>query len=661
MSNRSSVVSSTVSIFIVLAAFCGTVLADNQPPQWMRQASAHAVPAYEKDVPAVVLHDEQQVTLGTDGKLVTTENFAIKLLNREGRHFAIARAFYLVSAGKVRSIEAWLIRTDGSVKTYEKNAILDIIADQDDVYNEGRIKVIDASEEVDKGHVFGYTVVTEDLPLFYQDNWQFQDRLPTLVSRYSLNLPQGWKASSITFNNGSEVKPQVSGTSYSWEMRNLPPIPPEPLSPAVQNLAPRIAVNYSPDNTTQSVNRTFADWLAVSRWATAIFEPQVIIDDNIAIKARELTANAKTELEKIQAIGTYVQNLQYISIDIGVAHGNGYKPRASNLVLSRGYGDCKDKANLMRAMLRILKIDAYPVVIYSGDPTFVREEWASPRQFNHCIIAVKVSDGTLSPTVMNHAKLGRLLIFDATDPYTPVGDLPDYLQGSLALIVAGESGGLSKMPVAPPESDLLDRQIEVSLNESGAITGKIRERTTGQTSAYFRRELRGMSAGDYRKAIEGWLTRGATGAQLVNMSSKDKQAEAGFDLDVEFSAPRYGQVMQNRLLVFKPVIVGRRNAVFLTDPKRTNPIELDSNSMRETVTFLLPQGFVVDEVPNAVTLETAFGKYSTKYENKDGKLIFTRSITMNRGTISPDKYSGVKDFFTKILDAEQSPVVLIKK
>jgi transglutaminase-like putative cysteine protease len=653
--------------FIFLAVLAGSICvfdspayADSQPPPWMRQAAAATIPTYEKDVPAVVLHDEQQVTLGTDGKLVTVENFAVKLLNREGRRYAIARAFYLVSAGKIRNIEAWLIRSDGTTKSYEKGSIVDIIADPEDVYNEGRIKLIDATGEVDTGHVFGYTVVSEDLPLFYQDTWQFQDRLPTLLSRYSLNLPQGWKASSITFNS-SDIKPSATGSNYSWEMRNLQPIPPEPLSPAVENIAPRIAVNYSPDNAAQSVNRAFSGWLDVSRWAATLYDPQVVIDDSIAIKARDLTANAKTELEKIHAIGSFVQNMQYISIDIGVAHGNGYKPRPSNLVLSRGYGDCKDKANLMRALLKTLKIDAYPIAIYSGDPTFVREEWASPRQFNHCIIAVKVSDGTNSPTVITHPKLGRLLIFDATDQFTPVGDLPDYLQGSNALIIAGENGGLAKMPITSPETDLLDRNIEVSLSELGAINGTIREKTSGQTSAYFRREHRGLSASDYKKAIEGWLTRGATGAQLVNLTAKDKQANAGFDLDVEFSAARYGQLMQNRLLVFKPVIVGRRNAIILTEPKRTNPIEIDSNAMRETVTYVLPVGFAVDEMPNPVTLETNFGKYSTKYESKDGKLVLTRSITMNRITIAADKYAGVKDFFTKILDAEQSPVVLIRK
>lgn len=639
-----------------MAAFAG----DDTAPSWMKQAASQTPPAYEKDVPAVVLHDEQQVTLGSDGKLVTVENYAVKMINREGRNFAIARAFYLVSAGKIRSIEAWLIRPDGSVKEYGKESILDIIADPDDVYNEGRIKIIDASGDVDTGHIFGYTVISEDTPLFYQDRWQFQGRLPTLVSRYSLNLPQGWKASSITFN-AADVKPVVSGSNYTWELRSLKPIPPEPMSPSVDNLAPQIAVNYGPDDRTQSVDRAFTDWLDVSKWAAAMHDTQVVIDDNIAAKARDLTANAKTELEKIQAIGTYVQNLQYISIDIGVGHGNGYKPRPSDLVLSRGYGDCKDKANLMRALLKSLKIDAYPVAIYSGDPNFVRKEWASPRQFNHCIIAVKVSDSTSAPTVMTHAKLGRLLIFDATDPYTPVGDLPDHLQGSYALLIAGDNGGLAPMPVTPPESDLLERNISVTLTDSGAVTGKISEKAIGQTSAYFRREHRSLSASDFRKVIEGWLTSGSAGAQLVGLSANDKQAQSGFDLDVEFAAPKYGQVMQNRLLVFKPVIVGRRNAIFLTEPKRTNPIEMDSAAMRETVTFQLPAGFVVDEVPDPVNLETPFGKYTTKYDAKDGKLVFTRSVTMNRGTVGADKYAGVKDFFAKMLDAEQSPVVLVRK
>jgi hypothetical protein len=109
------------------------------------------------------------------------------------------------------------------------------------------------------------------------------------------------------------------------------------------------------------------------------------------------------------------------------------------------------------------------------------------------------------------------------------------------------------------------------------------------------------------------------------------------------------------------VIVGRRNAISLTEPKRTNPIELDSNTVKETITFNLPAGFVVDELPDPVNLDTQFGKYSTTLAQKEGKRVFTRMITMNRTLVSPDKYPAVKDFYKKMLEADQSPVVLIRK
>ena len=646
-------------LLFCLLALAPAIFAKN-PPAWLSAAAARQAPGYARDVPAVVLHMESRVVLESNGRLVTTENYAVRLLNREGRSFAVARAYYLTSSGRVRDIEAWTIRPNGTSSYHDKKAVIDIIADRNDVYNEGRLKLIDASREVDTGHVFGYTIVSEDAPLFYQDIHRFQGRLPVLLSRYSLTLPQGWQASSTTFNH-SNLDAQISGTTYTWELQDLKPIPPEPMSPSLANLAPRIAVNYAPSGTGAAVNRAFADWLDVSRWATNLYDPQVVITPEITAKAKELTANAKTELEKIRAIGHFVQNLQYISIDIGVGYGNGYKPRPSNLVLSRGYGDCKDKANLMRALLKTIDIEAYPIAIYSGDPTYVRAEWASPRQFNHCIIAVRVSEETDTPTVMEHPHLGRLLIFDATDAFTPVGDLPDYLQGSHGLIIAGENGGLSQMPITPPDVDLLERTIEARLDSTGQLVGTISERANGQTSTVFRREMRELSVSDYRKAIEGWLTRGAAGARLVDVSSKDIQSDAAFHLEVSFETPRYGQLMQNRLLVFKPVVVGRRNAVALTDSMRNNPIELDALMMRESVVFTLPDDFEVDEIPDEVKLESEFGNYSTKFEVKDGKLHFERSYQMKRSLQPVEKYDEIRKFYARMLDAEQSAVVLMRK
>ena len=253
------------------------------------------------------------------------------------------------------------------------------------------------------------------------------------------------------------------------------------------------------------------------------------------------------------------------------------------------------------------------------------------------------------------------MIFDPSDQFTPVGDLPDYLQGSLGLIAAGENGGIAEMPVTPAEFNAWNRETEVSLSGDGSIKGVIRERVSGQESRSARTMLRSLSNNDFNQSIERWLSRGATAAKLDKLTTKDKQADAAFEMDVEFSVAAYGQLMQNRLLVFKPTVASRTNSVYLTDKSRKHPVMLDSNSFNEKVTFNLPAGFAVDEMPDPVNLATAFGKYSTTYEVKDAKLIFTRSLTTNRGTVSVERYKEVKDFFTTMLNAEQAPVVLLRK
>lgn len=643
--------------FALVLAVTTPALAGDDVPAWLQQAAQQKAPAYEKSVTAVVLLKDANVTVGEDGRVTTTTTYAVRILTREGREEAVAAEPYDTATGKVREMKAWLIRADGSVKRYGKDETLDLAASPNDVYDEARVKIISAEKEADAGMVFGYQTMTEDRSDYNQDKWLFQDRLPTLSSRYTLQLPSNWRASSVTFNH-APVEPLNSGSTYTWELRNLPPIEAEPASPSVVNLAPRLAVNFAPPSGTTAAIPTYSNWTEVSRWYSQLSDPQTNADEAVAAKARSLTANSKTELEKIQAIGRFVQKLQYISIQIGVGR---YRPHSAAEVFSKAYGDCKDKANLMRAMLKTVNITSYPVLIYAGDPTYVREEWASPGQFNHCIIAVKVADETQAPTVIKHPTLGRLLIFDATDEDTPVGDLPEHEQGSFALIAAGDSGALMRMPSTSPEANRLERQVEVTLTSEGAITANLRERSIGQSAVASRHEFRSLARPEYNKLIEGWVTRGATGAKLSKVEPTDSSADGRFALDVDFTVSSYGQLMQQRLLVFKPAIVARRESLFLTKGTRTYPVVLDSHAYTETVRIKLPDGFEVDELPDALNLDTSFGTYASTYVVKDGELVFTRTLTQRASTIPADQYTTVRNFFERIRAAEQSPVVLAKK
>ena len=651
---------------VALTALLGAVLLLPQPaaragddaPSWLRQAASATPSGYDKDVPGVVLWDESRVTVEEDGRVVMTNYYAIKVLTREGRALAKAIEGYSTDNGKVREMRAWLIRPSGEVKKYGKDETLDVADVDNDVYNEARSKVISAKDDAEPGAVFGYEAVTEHRAMFNQQVWSFQGYLPVVLSRLSINLPAGWRADSTTFNH-AKVEPAVNNSTYSWELRDLAPIEPEIMSPPVTSLAPWLAVTYLPSGSGKpGTSRTFNSWSEVSRWLTDLTDPQMVLDDNLAGKAKQLTANAKTDFERIQAIGRFAQSINYVSIQIGIGR---LRPHSAIEVFTKSYGDCKDKANLMRAMLKAVGLEAHLVLIYSGDPTHVREEWPSPSQFNHCIIAVKVSDATQAPTIVTHPTLGRVLIFDPTDDNTPVGDLPSHEQGSFALIVAGDAGALMKMPVTPPEANRLEREAEVTLGPDGTITASLRERAIGQSAVGERRSFRRLSRPDYVKGIELWIASGATGAAVSKVEPADNAAEGKFALQVEFTARGYAQLMQERLLMFKPAIVSRREALTLTAGARKQPVVLHSNAYTETVRVKLPAGFEVDELPDPVKMDAPFGSYETAYQVKDGQLNFTRKMVVRGSTIAVADYARVRSFFERIRAAEQAPVVLAKK
>jgi len=650
----------TLVVLFVVAVPASAVVGD-ETPAWVRTAVSIQVPTYDKDVPAVVLVDESTTSVASDGRLNETYNFAVRILRREGRDYAVADVGYIPDIGKVKEFRAWLIRPSGETKRYGKDETVDIAADLNDVYNEYRVKKIIAASEADAGAVFAYSYTREDRSVFSQADWSFQGgSLPVISSRYNLTLPEGWHAEGVTFNH-AKVEPTVNGTSYTWQLSNLPPIPEEPMSPGLSDLVPRLAVSYfAPANSPSLAIKTFSNWGEVAGWLTELSDPQVVVDDALARKAYELTALSKTEFEKIRAIAQYVQNIQYISIQTGIGRGGGYRPHASNEVFAKSYGDCKDKANLMRAMLKVVGITALPVSIYSGDPNYVRAGWASPQQFNHCIVAVKVSDQTQANTIIQHPTLGRLLIFDATDDQTPLGDLPYYLQGSLALINSKSETDLVRMPVTPPEMNQLERTATLSLQPDGAIGGQIQELANGQTAVRFRAEFHKMSKPEYTGMIERWLTTGATAARLNKMEPSDNNSDGRFTLNVEFSAKSYGQIMQNRLMVFKPAIVSRREGLSLTAPTRKHPVVLRAVSYSETVKVQLPAGFAVDEVPDPVKIETGFGSYVTSYEVKNNELVFKRKLSQQATTIAPGDYETVRKFYESIRAAENAPVVLAR-
>ena len=626
-------------------------------PTWLQAAAATVAPSYGADVHTVVLLDEGKTTIAGDGKVTREWRYAIRILSRDGAKDAVALIPYDTDISKVRDLKAWHIPPSGAVKRYGKSDVLDVALVDNDVYNESRARILSAAADVVSGSVFGYESVVETQKFFHEDVWSFQHWAPVLTSSYVLTLPPGWRAEGVLANH-ADVVPRIEGASYVWELRDLKPIEREKAAPPISSLTPRLNVRYfPPEGTPRLGGESFKDWDAVARWATDLVEPQSAATEALSAKARELTRDTKGEWQQLSAIARFVQSVNYISIQIGVGR---YRPHAASEVLAKLYGDCKDKANLMVALLKVMGIRAYLVLVYSSDPSYVRPEWPSPRQFNHAIVAIQLRAPDAQAAVLKHDKLGALLFFDPTDPHTPLGDLPEDEQGGWGLLAAGTAGGLVRLPELPPAANRIERHLDVTLGGAGSVDVSVNETSWGQSGVQERDVFTG-TAGAYTKRIERWLAASTAGVQVAEIRPTDRMSEGRFDLAVRYSAPSYSQLMQNRMLVFCPVFLSRRDSVSLTEPKRVHPINIASTEYSETARITLPAGFAVDELPDPVAIEAPFGSYALKVEASADHLNVTREMHLKRFLAPATEYAPVRAFFGKVAAAERSSVVLARR
>jgi hypothetical protein len=354
-------------------------------------------------------------------------------------------------------------------------------------------------------------------------------------------------------------------------------------------------------------------------------DPPAAVTDTVRAKALQLTANAPAELDKIRAIAAFAQQVNYVEVSLNVSRGGGITPKSASDSLARNYGDCKDKATLMRALLKAVGIDSYLVTISADDRTFVRQEWASPGQFNHAIIAVKVSDAVTLPTVIADSPLGRLLIFDPTDSITPVGSLPTEEQGSYALVIAASGGALLKMPLLPASANRIEASVEATMNANGGLNASLQRQYFGQSGIPLRAvdKLRGHE--ELQKRFERGFTRRLGGVTIKSVAANGS-ADDRLAVNVDLTAERFGQMMQDRLLVVRPGSLASGGEYVFTSRKRSSPVKLEADLRHDSIRVKLPDGFKLDELPAPAKVESAYGSIQASWAVRDGEIVMEQTL-----------------------------------
>jgi len=662
----------TLALALALVALApaprATAASQLKLPPWLAEASTRTT-TLTKDTTASVLHNEAIITVAPNGRMTKTVTTATRIITRDGRNAALIVIPYDSTSEKITAFKAWLVRPGGDGKTYTTKDALDIASvPGNTVYTEMRALTLSAISDAYEDCIFACEYTQDDRGIFGQDVWPFQTDNPVALSRVTYKLPKDWKITATTVNH-APIAPTTNGNATTWELRDLPAIANEPLSPSGSRIIPHLNINIFPP--AAAPNRappliTFSSWNAVSDYLDKLHQKPSQPDPAITAKATTLLAAAGPNpalLDRINTLARAAQAINYVSIDMNRGRGGGLTPRPATDVLKTGYGDCKDKTVYLRALLAAAGIQSYSTIAYSGDRYQVTDDWPTPMQFNHCITAIKITDPALaSPSIVEHPALGRLLFFDPTDPYTPLGDLDYDEQGSLVLVLAADHGALVRLPYAAPADNRLHRAIDATLDPAGAIDVRLNEHSTGQAAARERAAYRGPK-NKYDDWNRSWINSSVPASKILKTTATDTQDNGTFDLAIEFTAPGYAKMMRDKLLVFKPAILGRRDFVPLTKPTRVYPVVIPPGSYTETSTIAIPPGYTVDELPPPAEATASFGHYkaTTTFDAAARRVRYQRELETTAAEIPAGDYAKVRQFFETMRKAEQAPVVLIKQ
>ena len=622
-------------------------------PAWARELTASPGTSVAD---AVVLVDQVDVAITTDGKMRTTRRYAVLIRDRAGREAASVHSVYVPGSGSVRAIRAW-IANGNAVRDVDPRAVVDTALVNNDVYNEVRLRRLGAKENVATGEMFVAELESEEQLLFSQFEWTMQHEWPTRLLRRTLSLPEGWRATSVVFND-APIAPRQDGGRLVWERRDVAAVPDEPAMPPYSDVAPRLAVSVFAPGPTRAPGQ-FDSWQSVAQWLHQLSDTSSIATAAVSGKARELTQTGKTDFERAAAIARYAQQVQYISIQTGVGRGGGYQPRPASLVLERNYGDCKDKASLMRAMLGAVGIPSYLVSLYSGDRSYVRAEWPSPQQFNHAIIAIALPptrDRQLS--AIDHPALGTLVMFDPTDEDTPFGELPIDQQGSLALVMHPKSTALVRLPLLPTETHTTDRMVSGVLAADGALTASVREEYSGASATMARALRRRLDAEAYRDVLARRVAAGIPRVRIASIAAPDPASSAQ-SLSFQLEASAFAQHSGGLILVPMPFDSSALTQLPPAGDRRT-AVLLEPRVVNETVHVQLPAGWTIDDVQKPMRIESPFGRYSLQFTSLTGALQAKRRLEIPRQRIEPAQLAEARAFFDRVRRADSDVVVLTR-
>jgi hypothetical protein len=379
---------------------------------------------------------------------------------------------------------------------------------------------------------------------------------------------------------------------------------------------------------------TYETWNDVGDWYWDLVREQLVVDDAIRAAIAEALADLPedaSDRQKVDALYTYVvRNTRYVGLEFGI---HGYKPYRTTEVFSRRFGDCKDKASLLKVMLEEVGIEANLVLVRTRDQGVMPTEPASLAVFNHAITYVPAFD----------------LFLDGTAEWSGPDELPASDQGASVLVVRdGKGAQYRTIPVSDAADNVRALEQDVTLTPTGAAKIEHDVTVRGASASSVRYQF--QSAEQRVERMTRALGNSFTGVDVKSVTAPDidditKPARLSASATVPQWATQTGDALR-----FK--VTGRDSgftSALAPKSKRNYPLVLDV-PMQETHTlrYRLPAGYRFSTLPTPASLNTPVGTFSLEVETTDDGAEVRTRISLPKQRISPADYPELRTFLRRV-------------
>ncbi len=458
---------------------------------------------------AVILLRSTVVTIAADYSSVTKVHCRIKINDSAGQSLADVSIPIDSSAQSVSGITATTTLPNGQVLTLSPSLIVRRhIHSGYAMYDDAQV-VAFTMPGAQPGAVIDYsyavTALKPVIPSSFCARYVFgHTPYPITQERYavttpaSIRLAQKLHNASATDANFSQTTSGALST-LKWIFRNIPAAEQEAWAAPDTMSFPWVEVS------------TIRSWSDVSKWYAKIAVPEIVVTPQIQSITSQVTSGKTTDIDKAKAIYYWViANIRYVGVELGQS---AYKPHAAAQVLSNRYGDCKDTASLLVAMLHAAGIaDAHLALVspeYGEEvDTFLPDaEW-----FTHCIVRVDIE--------------GQSYWLDGTSPDYAFTDPPASDRGTRCLVIGATSGPLfDGPPIYAPGEDGLSLKKQITLDADGSADVDLTFTSKGEVATALRGIIRQSPPNQLTDVLRNLIDlphfSGSPAANIANTSNPD--------------------------------------------------------------------------------------------------------------------------------------------